>query len=158
MLDNGNVPQLPSLSEADAADAEGFLGEMMLCFPVLGVAAFSPRSEEKPSTIELQWRSKGIEARGYETTDGFVVRAGSRAARATVPSCQSFIVDLRRALHENGVLVPDGENLRFSQDYPFASPSAAAGVVGGRSANGRTEWKTRDGRTLKELQEAAAAG
>ncbi len=33
-LDNGNVPQLPSLSESDAADAEGFLAEMLLCFPL----------------------------------------------------------------------------------------------------------------------------
>ena len=35
-LDNGNVPQLPSLSESDAADAEGFRAEMLLCFPLLG--------------------------------------------------------------------------------------------------------------------------
>jgi hypothetical protein len=32
VLDNGNVPALPSLSEADAADAEGFLAEALLCF------------------------------------------------------------------------------------------------------------------------------
>ena len=41
------------------------------------------------------------------------------------------------------------------QDYVFASPSAAAGVVQGRSANGRVDWKTKDGKTLKDLQEAA---
>lgn len=158
VLDNGNVPQRPSMSEADAADAEGFLAEMMLCFPVLGVTVFSPRSEEQTSTLELVWRSKGIEARGYETSQGFVVRVGSHASRTEVPSCQSSIVELRRALVENGVLATDGEALRFSQDYLFASPSAAAGVIGGRSANGRTEWRTRDGRTLKEVQEAAAGG
>lgn len=36
VLDNGNVPQIPSLSESDTADAAGFLAEMLLCFPVLG--------------------------------------------------------------------------------------------------------------------------
>jgi hypothetical protein len=38
----------------------------------------------------------------------------------------------------------------------FSSPSTAAAVVLGRSANGRVEWKAADGRTLKEIQEAEA--
>jgi len=45
---------------------------------------------------------------------------------------------------------------RFTQDYSFSSPSTAAAVVLGRSANGRIEWKDAQGRTLKELQEAEA--
>jgi len=40
----------------------------------------------------------------------------------------------------------------LSQDYVFTSPSTAAAVVLGRSANGRIEWKDARGRTLKELQ------
>ncbi len=43
-LQNANVPSRPSLSEADAAELETFLDEMLLCFPVLGVCVF-----EKPS-------------------------------------------------------------------------------------------------------------
>lgn len=43
---------------------------------------------------------------------------------------------------DNGIIV-DGV---FTQDYSFDSPSAAAGIVGGRSANGRREWTTLDGR------------
>jgi hypothetical protein len=42
----------------------------------------------------------------------------------------------------------------FAQDYVFASPSTAAGVVQGRSANGRVDWKTKDGRTLRDIQDA----
>jgi hypothetical protein len=38
-------------------------------------------------------------------------------------------------------LVTDGSaHLLFSDDYAFSSPSAAAAVVCGRSANGRTSW------------------
>lgn len=43
---------------------------------------------------------------------------------------------------------------RRSSVYGFSSPSTAAGVVLGRSANGRAEWKTRDGRMLREVYEA----
>jgi hypothetical protein len=32
VLDNGNVPQLPSLSESDTAEMEGFLEEMLLIY------------------------------------------------------------------------------------------------------------------------------
>ncbi len=39
------------------------------------------------------------------------------------------------------------------QDYSFNSPSAAAAVILGRSANGRTEWKDVQGKTLKQIQE-----
>jgi hypothetical protein len=60
--------------------------------------------------------------------------------------------DLRQELIGNGVLVAEGSGYRFSQDYVFTSPSTAAAVVLGRSANGRIEWKDGQGRTLKELQ------
>jgi uncharacterized protein DUF4357 len=64
---------------------------------------------------------------------------------------------LRQELVGNGVMVADGAGYRFSQDYVFSSPSAAATVILGRSANGRTEWKDAQGRTLKALQEQEAA-
>jgi hypothetical protein len=48
------------------------------------------------------------------------------------------------------------KRLFFVQNYEFPSPSTAARVVLGRSANDRTEWQTSDGRTLKKLQEITA--
>lgn len=45
---------------------------------------------------------------------------------------------------------------RIETHYAFSSPSTAVAVVPGRSANGRTEWKDGQGRTLKELQEREA--
>jgi hypothetical protein len=158
VLDNGNVPQLPSLSEADAADAEGFLAEMMLCFPVLGVGAFSAGSPGAQGGLELALRARGVEARGRETPQGFVVSSGSQAVPSEVPSCHAYFKELRAALMQNGVLKPSVGGYTFTQDYLFSSPSTAAGVVLGRNANGRTEWKASDGRTLKAIQDAEALG
>ncbi|MEK7476066.1 MAG: GIY-YIG nuclease family protein [Candidatus Coatesbacteria bacterium] len=158
VLDNGNAPQLPSLSEADAADAEGFLSEMLLCFPVLGVSVFSEAMGETRAGPALHLRARGVEADGVETPQGFEVRSGSRAAKSEVPSCHAYIVELRVALIKNGVLRPEGDAYVFSQNYLFSSPSTAAGVVLGRSSNGRVEWKAADGRTLKEIQDAEVAG
>jgi hypothetical protein len=156
VLDNGNVPALPSLSEADAADAEGFLAEMLLCFPVLGLGVFSTALAAPAAARTLYLSAKGVKASGQETTDGFLVRAGSAVVKSEVPSCHAYIKELRAALVENKALEAAGDRYAFTQDYVFASPSTAASVVLGRSANGRIEWKTKDGRTLKQLQEAEA--
>lgn len=153
VLDNGNAPTLPSLSEADVADAEGFLAEMMLCFPVLGLSVFSAAAPFQKSAKLLFITSKGIKAQGMETHDGFVVREGSGAVKDELPSCHTYMKELRTALIGNGVLKPSGDSFVFAQDYAFASPSTAAGVIQGRATNGRVDWKTKDGKTLKELQE-----
>ena len=155
VLDNGNAPALPSLSEADAADAEGFLSEVMLCFPVLGISAFTAGAPIQKNAKWLTISAKGITAEGMESNEGFVVRGGSGAVKTEVPSCHAYLKELRAALLANGVLKFAGDGFIFTQDYIFPSPSTAAGVVQGRSANGRVDWKTKDGKTLKDLQEGA---
>lgn len=153
-LDNGNVPQRPALSEADTADAEGFLGDLLLCLPVVGVSLFEKARAGVTHSRELFLKAMGIDARGVDGSEGFVVRAGSRAVKREVPSCQAHIVELRRLLVEQGVFSADGETYRMTQDYTFNSPSTAAGVLLGRSANGRVEWKDARGHTLREIQNA----
>jgi hypothetical protein len=105
-------------------------------------------------TNEFVLESKGVTARGYETATGFVVREGSQAVKAEVASIHAYLTELRRSLVEQGVLADNGTYYKVTQDYVFASPSTAAGVVLGRSANGRIEWTTKDGRTLKAIQDA----
>ncbi|MNL66818.1 hypothetical protein D3C87_1913420 [compost metagenome] len=55
---------------------------------------------------------------------------------------------MREELVRKGVVF----NNQFTEDFIFSSPSYAAAVVMGRSANGLTEWKTIDGRILKNLE------
>lgn len=155
-LQNGNAPQLPSLSEADTADTEAFLAEMLLCFPVLGVTVFE--KPEKPSRKRgiLTIKAKGVQATGYESPGGFVVLAGSTASLEEAPSFTGLAKQMRKELQTNGVLVNDGTALRFTADYEFSSPSAASSAVLGRSSNGRTDWLTPGGRTLKSIQESAS--
>lgn len=53
----------------------------------------------------------------------------------------------------DGTLVPTNGFYEFTKDIAFSSPSSAAGVVAGGSANGLIEWRTKDGKVLKELDE-----
>lgn len=155
-LQNGNAPQLPSLSEADVADTEAFLAEMLLCFPVLGVTVFDKPEKQSRKRETLTIKAKGVVATGYESSGGFVVQAGSGVVGEEVPSIHGYISELRLTLYNSGVLGGSSEGPIFKQDYEFKSPSMAAAVVLARSANGRVEWKDAKGRTLKEIQELSA--
>jgi hypothetical protein len=155
VLENGNEPALPSLSQADAADAEGFIDEMLLCFPILGLSVFSKPSGTAKDVNILYASAKGVKASGAETAEGFKVYAGSGACGIEVDSCPNTIRKLRTQLIANKVLEPRGKDYVFTQDYVFSSPSLASGIVKARSSNGRHAWKNAEGRPLKLLQEAA---
>ena len=58
----------------------------------------------------------------------------------------------RQELIDLGVLAQQGSDYTFTQEFTFISPSTAACVVLGSSANGRLEWKDAQGRALKVLQ------
>jgi len=157
-LDNANQPTEPSLSEADRADMQVFLENMLGMLPVLGIHAFEQAAALPSVAVAvLTCKGKGVVASGFEATQGFVVKAGSQAVGKSVPSMEQHVrslFDLRQELIQNGVLQPDGDRYRFAQDFVFSSPSTAAAVVLGRSANGRIEWKDANGKALKEIQAA----
>ena len=160
-LDNGNSPTEPTLSEPDRAYVEVFLNHMLGMLPVLGVNAFEQVASGNnfAATALLTCHGKGVTATGYEATQGFIVKAGSLAFGEEAPSMKEHVkgmYNIRQELKSNGVLLVQGDHLVFTQDYPFSSPSTAAAVVLGRSANGRIEWKDSNGVTLKALQEKLA--
>ena len=62
------------------------------------------------------------------------------------------LIKLREKLTDDSIFIDKVEFLEFSEDFLFSSPSAAAAIVMGRSANGLTEWKLTSGKTLKEFE------
>ena len=153
-LDNANVPQMPSLSDADKADAELYLTDMLLCLPVVGVSFFEKPRGPAGTSRELFLSAKGIQASGYDGAGGFVVRAGSQAVKNEVASIHDYLSDLRKTLLSQRILEDKGTTYRLTQDYIFTSPSTAAGTLLGTAANGRTAWKNAERRSLKEIQDA----
>lgn len=156
VLDNKETPQSPSLSEASVAEVEGFLDDMSLCLPILGCGYFERPPVAIAKTVIFKIKAKGVEAVGFETAAGFVVQARSKAVKSETTSIHAYLKATRKELVAQGVLGDLGDAYLFSQDYEFSSPSTAAGVVLGRAANGRQEWQTEDGRTLRSVQEADA--
>ena len=154
-LVNSTAPPLPRLSEADIAEIEGYLSEMLVILPLLGVVAFEALERQAPAGQRLTLSGKNAQGTGDDTSEGFVVFEGSLARADEVPSIGAGTTRLRARLLADGVLVPAGEHLRFTKPHLFDSPSTAAAVLLGRTANGRIEWKDAQGRTLKQVQDAA---
>ena len=61
-------------------------------------------------------------------------------------------LNMRQRLKGEGVLSVSEDQLVFTRDEEFPSPSAAAAVIHGGHANGLIAWKNKDGKTLKEIE------
>ncbi len=153
-LENSAVPSEPKLSEPDRAEAEAFLEDLLLIYPLLGIDAFTTApAKGAAGQPQLQLKVKSIVAHGQESPEGFVVFAGSRASATESKAIHAHVQALRAHLAATGVLSPGGDSLVLAQDYTFNSPSTAAAVLLGRISNGRMEWRDEHGTPLKVLQE-----
>lgn len=157
VLHNGTAPPIPRLSEADIAEMEGYLDEMLVVLPLIGITAFTPVQQQQATTTQLLLTGRGAQATGADTSDGFVVFEGSLARVDEVPSINIGTTRLRARLLDEGVLERADGHLRFRRAHLFDSPSTAAAVVLGRTANGRIEWKDQTGKTLREAQDESLA-
>lgn len=154
-VDNSIVPTQSSISESDRAEMEEFIDYIKLLVNTLGHKVFEEKREFKPKQKEdifLIKAARGADGQGEPTSDGFVVFKGSKAAATIVNSMTPSFINLRNKLINDGVIVDKGDYFEFTDDYIFSSPSTAAVMVMGRNANGLTEWKSKDGKTLKDYE------
>jgi len=148
------------LPESDREDMQVYLSRIRQLLPVLGsdllIPVGQPTAKQQPGGT-LFYRIKGAEARGLRTPDGFVIFKGSTAVLQERQAAHKWpaSIALRRQLIGDGTLVEKNGFYEFTRDVEFSSPSAAAAVVEGGSANGLIEWKTQDGRVLRDLEEQA---
>ena len=149
-LVNGTAHDYSVLPESDQADMASFAEQIRIILPVLGFEFFRDPSGIKPTDssdasaisplFELEIPKYSIRAQAQEVDGDFVVLKGSQARPKWTGSPRGY-ANLFDQLVQDGVLAegPAGERV-FTQDHGFSSPSAAAAVISGRSANGRTKW------------------
>lgn len=145
------------LPESDREDMEIFLEKIHQLLPALGVEVLVPTSakpEVKSEQEILYCEILGLKATGHLTPNGIVVLAGSQAVSEERASAQHYpwVINVRQRLKLEATLVAEAGFLRFAKDTEFLSPSAAAAVIHGGTANGRTAWKNKAGKSLKDLE------
>jgi hypothetical protein len=145
------------LPESDREDMEVFLEKINQLLPVLGVELLVISTSKTKTDLEkgiLVCEIKGLKAAGHLTPNGFLILKGSQAVLTERASSQKYPwpLNMRQKLKDDGVLSVANDHLVFTRDEEFSSPSAAAAVVHGGHANGLTAWKSKNGKTLKEIE------
>lgn len=144
-VENPTVPADASLTEAEQAEMDEFLYNIRLINNVLGhkvlepIAVINSDNNAEADTPKLCIHAaRGADAEGQQTSEGFVVLKGSKVASTVTRSCPNYVIELRKKLIDTNVI---NSEWVFTENKIFGSPSTAAAVVMGRSANGLTEWR-----------------
>ncbi len=161
-IENGNVPSLPTLHEADISDMEYFREQVKIILPLMGFKFLLPTAVRnsmppttagpKPRTV-FSIKSPLFQATMFESEEGYVVQSGSQANKEVTASLGETYKRLREQFIHGGLLRDDGAYYTFVWDTAFTSPSAASNIVLGRQSAGPIEWLDSNGRTYKEVSE-----
>lgn len=158
---NGNDPTPGNITEEKECELEEFIDYAKVIMGVLGHKLFEPITQptadkeepadsKKENIVRLYLKRTikdvgTIEAIGSQTAEGFVVYAGSHIAAVDDDTIPDTIKERRAktAVDKEG---------KLTEELLFTSPSYAAMFVTGKSENGLTRWRDKDGRTLKSLE------
>ena len=161
---NGNDPTSGNITEEKECELEEFIDYAKVIMGTLGHRLFDPimksaktetENENKKTNESRQLYLKRtiadvgtIEAFGMETTEGFVVLSVSHIS----PKHDDNISETIKEKRKNAALDAEG---KLIEDQLFASPTYAAVFVIGKSANGLTTWKDKNGQQLRDLEKNA---
>ena len=159
IVKNGNEPTIGNVTEEKESELEEFIDYAKIVMGTLGHKLFdaliqtpvdnsiSDDTSERPPEQEFYIKRSGTNAAGRLTNEGMVVLAGSTIRKEMVPSCSDYIKKARNINQEN-----IDENGTLHKDILFKSPSGASAFVLGAPTNGNMEWRTNDGRILKDVE------
>ena len=153
---SGSRPHTPAPLEAECLEIfeTGSILVSSLGYPLFdSVVRSEPEEKEQDGLFYIQTTKQGVSGEGVYTSEGFVVIAGSIANSEHHQSLGDANRRWRQRLIDSGTMAknPKGQ-LTFQKDHLFRTPSGAAMALLGRRANGWTEWKDRQGRTLHQVK------
>jgi hypothetical protein len=169
-LENGNTPPESSLPRADRDTMAEFVENIRMVLGILGYQilepvlrasttpntgdAMSPGANGVPPSTDLVFRVNNLIAYGALTDEGFVLKKGSQLSRISTDSMPGKLVSIKERLLAEGSLATEDNRLVVTSDILLSSSSYAAAIVAGNSRSGPQSWKTMNGKTLKELEDA----
>ena len=142
------------MKESQIAVMEEFVDNVKILINALGYKVLEPFAQAVSSSTtgddEMLYVTSGsVNATGKVTAEGFVVFAGATINEKTsAKSLSSGMKKLRQKLINSDKV----KNLITTEDILFSSSSAAADFILGYSVSGPRTWKTKAGRSLKEIE------
>lgn len=151
-LYNGTGSNKLSISESREHDLLDNFETAKILLATLGYPIFEEKRKATTQKELFYCKGKDASAIGELTDDGFLVYKGSKSNLKETKSIGSWVSRIRKQLIEDTILKEENGLYIFQSDYVFNSPSAAAAIILARAANGWTEWKDKNGKTLDELK------
>jgi len=156
---NGTSPKKPPTPEAMEAECQDIFEVAQVLLNTLGFPVFEPlvplvsqtTAASDASNESYHLSGAGYSAKMVRTADGYVVLKGGVGRTEFAKSVVELYTPRREELVAQGVLRRTEAGFEFMKDHAFKSPSAAAGIVSGSSANGWDAWVDSGGRTLDEV-------
>lgn len=142
------------MKESQIAVMEEFVDNVKILINALGYKVLEPFAQVDSSTAtvddELLYITSGlVNATGKVTAEGFVVFTGATLnEKMSVKSLSAGMQKQRQKLFDSSKV----NNWVTTEDILFSSSSAAADFILGYSVSGPRTWKTKDGKTLKEIE------
>ena len=142
------------MKESQIATMEEFVDNVKILINALGYKVLDPvlqpsSSESSSGINETLYLSSGnASAVGKITTEGFVVLKGATVNSTTSKSLSAGMAKLRNKLFAEGKV----QDLVTTEDILFSSSSAAGTFICGFAVGGPRNWKTKNGTTLKDLE------
>lgn len=146
---NSVVPKY-EIDEYDLASVEEIYDEIQFIMATLGYR-MDNASENVDSEKILHTSRNGIKAFGVYDGEKFDVLEGSQIVKTAAKSISPSVEKQRQTAFSNGDISDKDGIMVLKVSMSFSSPSTAASFVLGSSANGWTEWKDKDGKTLSQL-------
>lgn len=150
-IDNGTGSKKPSLPESREHDLLDNFETISILSATLGYPILESEEEEQTQTELFYISRKEYKATAKYTNEGVVVLKGSEARIKESASCPSSIIDLRKQLIDDGILITSDNKYVFTEDYIVGSPSRASDLIMGNSANGWDQWKNAEGISLNDI-------
>ncbi len=150
--DNDTGSKKPSISESREYDLLDNFDTAKILLATLGYPIFEEKRKKEVNKDIFICKGKTSIAEGQLVDDGFLVFKGGQFVLNETKSVTPWIMQLRNNLKNQSVLKEINGMLVLQEDYIFNSPSAAAASIKGRSSNGWTSWKDKNGKTLDELK------
>lgn len=148
-VENTVVPKY-EIDEYDLVSVEEIYEEIQFIMATLGYKMDDAKQGRKQADI-LHTTRNGITAFGVYDGENFEILEGSQVSDALCSSIPPKIGEQRKVAEKNGVVVKENGRFILKKSISFSSPSSAASFVLGVSANGWTEWKNEDGKTINEI-------
>lgn len=149
--DNLAIPSKPYITESMEADLLDNFDTIKVLLSTFGFPIFEEIRASSKKRELLYCKGKNAAAQGEMLDDGFVVIKGSIANKEETKTAGTWVTGMRKKLLDDKIIYLENDVLIFAEDFVFGSPSAAAAAVLGRRANGWTEWKDKDNKTIDEI-------